>query len=417
MFLQNVGYRWNSLGKVDAGAIFRASAVTSAMALRRQQVKLDGPKLLDPQLYFLDMGIGPAKYKELLATLATYPWFGMTTPEHDSEEMGVVEWAREILENIEEHWKDRVDPYADWPQTVTSCVQFQVAFAVDAVLLPARLITDAEALDDYIGEVDEAIDAASSLTDLPLYASVVIDEAVLRLAGPAKSAFIEAVVDAISARREQLHGAYLAVAMAPPIHDRFTHPRTVGAILRLCKLFAKAEVPVTVNYAESLGLACLAFGAEAYGTGYATKERRLAVGDHVKRGGGFALPKFYSKNLILDLRPEDDLERFQKGELALINSDKTPTSEPLLNALQAGTKSGAVVPWRQTKNNVTAAELHYLQLHRREGTRAATVAAGAKWLASAQQGWDLLVKKYNESLTCDGSHVPIWRAAFDSIAK
>jgi len=136
-----------------------------------------------------------------------------------------------------------------------------------------------------------------------------------------------------------------------------------------------------VNYAESLGLACLAFGAEAYGTGYATKERRLAVSDHVKRGGGFALPKFYSKNVILDLRPEDDLERFQKAELALLNSDKTPASEPLLNALKAGKKTGVVVPWRQAKNNVAAAELHYLQLHRREGTKAATVAAGAKWLS------------------------------------
>lgn len=417
MFLQNLGYRWHSLGKVDAGTIFRAGSLTSAMAMRRGK-DAQSELLFDPQLYFLDMHVGPEKHKELLAKLATYPWFGMNAPKHDSGEIGVVKWAKDILKNIHNLWKKRADPHADWASTVKACVEFQRTFGVTTIILPSGLLTTVDAVDDFMADLDDAIASATSTTELPLYASVVIDESVVRLSDPASGTFIEALVDAISAR-EGLSGVYLAIAMAAPIQERFTHKRTVGALLRLCKLFANSNIQVVVNFAESLGLVCLALGARAYGTGYSTKDRRLFLGDYIKRRGGAALPKFFSKNLILDLRPEADMERLQKaGLLSMVKEDETPASASLFKVLGAGKKSSTVFDWQQEPNRTKAAELHYLQLHHREGAGSATVSETLQWLKDAEAAWAVLEDKFkNKPLTCEGAHIGVWRDRFEACLK
>jgi hypothetical protein len=418
MFLQNIGYFWGSLGGAKGGAAFRASGLMLEEALRRDREHSPAEVLFDPQLYLLDMDLSPEKHSGLLTKLASYPWFGMSPPSFDSDEQGVKKWAKQIKTNIKKHWKQRSAPRDDWAKTVKGSVQFQSKFGVTTVLLPTLMLTSSRGVEPYLDELDEAIDVAKELTELPLFASLVIDESVLRATVPEKSEVIDALADGISAR-ESLSGVYLAISMGSSPQERLANPRVVGGLFRLCQLLSGAGLKVIVNFAESLGLVCLTLGAAAYASGYSVKDRRLAIGDFVERSGGAPYPKFFSRSLLLDLRPEDGLERLAAGGfLGLVASDRTQASSPLLKALAAGKKSSAVAGWEDRRANTEEAQKHYLQLHELAAAKKRTIVEVQKWLSEAEQHWASISHTFRTSpLSCDGTHITVWRQAFEAATK
>lgn len=418
MFFQNLGYSWSSETGAGDGLVLRASGQDIEAALRREQ---PGEKtLFDPQLYFLGFDISTEEHPDLIAKLATYRWFGIGSPAYDSEEGTRREWAAGIKGKLAKYWAKRVDPTSDWGATVREAVGFQVRFGTRAIILPATLIADPET--DLAGDLqrlDEAVEVARGMTDLPLYASVPIEEGAVKHRDPRSNSLVEALADAISAR-EGVAGTYVALAQASMPKDRITNRKVVAALLQLCKKLGRdAGGKVIVNFVEGLGALCVAAGATGYATGYKQKSRRLSPVDYKTRKGGSPFPKFHSATLFLDFYPERDLERLRDQKLLrYLAKDKTPAASPLLGALRAGAGSSTVAPWEERKGNTSAAESHYAQVHAGYRSRIPTLEEALTWIQEAEAAWLYLEERFKEDPleAADGAHLAPWRAAMEELA-
>lgn len=418
MFIQNLGYSWSSEAGAGNAVLLRASGQDIEAALRRDQPLED--VLFDPQLYFLDLEVSPEKHPDLITKLATYPWFGIGAPGYDSDEGTRRDWAAGINEQVGKYWGKRDDPTNDWPETVRAAVEFQVRFQARAVILPATLIADPET--DLAGDLqrlDEAVDVARKMTDLPLYASVPLEEGAIKHRDARANSLVEALADAISAR-EQLAGAYVPLAQLSMPKDRITNRKVVSALLQLSrKLGREAGLKVIMNFIDGLGALCVAAGATAYGTGYKQKSRRLSPVDYKTRKGGSPLPKFHSLSLFLDFYPERDLERLRDQKLLrYIARDKTPAAAPLLAALRAGANTNTVAPWEERKGNTPAAESHYAQVHGSYKSRVASFEDALTWVQEAEAAWLYLQERFKEDPldAAEGAHLAPWRAAMEELA-
>jgi hypothetical protein len=418
MFIQNLGYSWNSEAGAGSAVMLRASGQDVEAALRREQPPEN--VLFDPQLYFLDLDISPDEHPDLIAKLATYPWFGIDAPEYESDEGTRRDWAAGIKGKVDKYWGKREDPTSDWAATVRDAVEFQVRLGTRAIVLPATLIADPET--DLAGDLrrlDDAVEVARDITDVPLYASVPIEEGAVKHRDPRANSLVEALADAISAR-DGLAGAYVPLAQLSMPKDRITNRKVVSALLQLSrKLGRDAGLKVIMNFVDGLGALCVAAGATAYGTGYKQKSRRLSPIDYKTRKGGSPLPKFHSLSLFLDFYPERDLERLRDQKLLrYVVEDKTAAAAPLLAALRAGAKTSTVAPWEERKGNTPAAESHYAQVHGSYKSRFESFDDAVAWVQEAEAAWLYLQERFKEDPldATEGAHLAPWRAAMEELA-
>lgn len=406
MYFENVDSQWGFLKKIPVGgAIFRPSSQDYETSSSRSK-EFDGEILFDPQLYlldFLEFPDFPNDFSGLLRKLSTYPWFGMESGES---------------EDIKEKWNSRNNPLENWEDTVRKCIRYQIRFECDKIIIPATAISDPESnLEDDFTRLDSAIDIASSLTKLPLLASVPFQDTAIRHQDPNNTDLIEAIADGISAR-DNIVGAYVLLSFLNASEERICDQRIAASLLALSKMLSQnAGMIVIVNYLESFGLIAQAFGAYGYGSGYRRKSKRLSLNDLKDSGGGPASPKFHSLALAMDFYPIIELERIRDIHLAkYFADDKTPSSTPLLDQLNSGGLVNAIADWAESPNNVGAARIHYSELHTKFASKSWTPEQALDWMQSAETNWLYLRNRFEEEpLESNGSHISPWRSAIESV--
>lgn len=418
MYFENIGHDWNFLRKIPVGgAIFKPSTQDYVSSLNRDKNFVE-EILFDPQLYLLNFPIIPNNFSRLLCNLSTYPWFGMEVSKFDSTSCNIRTWTKSIRAGIENIWDSRNSPLKNWKDTVTKCVQYQIKFGCSKIIIPATAISDPESnLKKDFARLDSAIDIASSLTELPLLASIPFQDTAIRHRGPNDSDLIEAIADGISAR-DNIAGAYVLLSFLNASEERIHNQRIAASLLALCKALSQnAEMIVIVNYLESFGLVAQAFGAYGYGSGYRRKSKRFSFNDLKDSGGGAASPKFHSLALTMDFYPETELERIRKIHLIkYFADDKTPSSTPLLDQLNSGGPVNAIADWAESPNNVSAARVHYSELHTKFASKSWTPEQALDWIQSAEVTWLYLRNRFEENpLESNGSHISHWRSAIESI--
>lgn len=415
MFYYNVGYQSSMLQSVPVeGVILRASAQTSGH-LEERDYALPSSVLFDPQLYWLDLPLDPTANQPLIARLSSYPWFGIPAEARDGAP--ITAWFGRLKEAAESNWANRTDPRQSWDQAVAAAVQTQLGVGVTKVILPSFLISNPhDDLDQYFALQNAAVKKAREVTDLPLLATIALNDRAVYHDDPSESLLLDALADGVSAA-EDLDGAYVIVAAESMSRERHVTKNVVGSVLWLSKaLGGDVGQDVIVNFVECLGLAACAFGASGYGSGYSRKSKRLCLDDY-GQGGGPGYPSFHSLNYVLDLRPERDLERIRDLRLLpRLAGDRTTTSAPLLDALDQGGNARDVVEWAENPNNLTRAREHYARRHANGAHHGADPESALDWLQSAEENWVYLLNRTEEDpLQCDGTHLASWRAAVEMI--
>jgi hypothetical protein len=380
-------------------------------------------RLLDPQMYLAELNA--ASCRKPCARLASYGWFPLTG-EHafDSSEEKPSEWLRTLSQNIETAWEARLPAQGqERDDAIRQCLLLQHQLRVEAFILPAPLTQDLDS--DYSEEL-EWLESGVSLgqeiaPDVPVFATIALSDVVLRGPDPWSNPLLNIVLDQVTARG--VAGAYVVPVMSSEDSYYFTHPHTVGALLRLCNgLKAGGVQRLIVSFAGTAGLLCLAAGADAWVTGWFKSQRRMRLSDF-EREQGRVVPAYYSHPLGGEFHMDTDLDRaVESGFLDRI-ADVTPESEGLLRALRAGRHVRSVPAWRHQPGNRKASIDHFLTVSARETALRTRLsdddlrAMTAAWLEaayglSADLQW---IGPFNPRTAMN--HQFGWRGAFERFSK
>lgn len=424
MYYTNLAYRWRVGYPLGHGVCVSAWGVNSHRALTRDSlssVDQRQPKLFDPQLYLREL-IYP-DCDNAVRRLSTYEWINPHARPYDSSST-LSQWEQSVV--------DAVDP---WPVPLATdpgeiaplcdaCIQFQTEFGVDQIILPSPLISDPQSdLSVEMRWLDCGVAAVPKDCRLPLLATIAISDSCLVHRAPPENDLLHAIADQVTAERG-IDGVYVVVEQSEASGPPFIRDQKVAwSLLWLSHVIGgKLGLRVVVNYADVFGLACLACGATSFVSGPTTKSRRLCFADFQSRGGGGALPKFYSHALIMDLLPSRDIEmKLMHRRLGrYIYGDITPASGPLLAALRNGIPTDLVPDWREQVNNTSASSSHYQE---RVMSAAEEIAAEADpvstcltWLQDAERDAGYLATRCEDDpLSPDHRHIASWRSALESL--
>lgn len=420
MFLLNVGYKWTNHDRVD-GVVINASGVHKAQATRRNLSVTPECLLFDPQLYLSSLDF--EKCNNTCARLSTYPWFGGSEHEFDSQLQTQKEW-------FDGHKNSMAWPYTlpnakkDIQDSVRSCFDFQVGLGVTHLIIPTPLVEDSD--DEFALQLNW-IDAALELkSEYPynMLATVAFTDSIVLHQNPLDNKVIQAIIDNLSARVE-LDGIYVLPVQSGNSSIRINHKRVAETLLYISHIVgAQNEKIVIINFADAFGYACLAVGATGFAGGYTNKTRRMNLDDFLEDGGGGAYPRFYSHTLLLELLTDRDLSKLRDGKLLrLLRGDRTEASEDLLNALNDGLSASDVPLWRESLNNVTTATVHKIERLVRASNELSTTDPSdmqarfdhiLEWLQSAEANHLLIQSRFSSApLEDDGRHIAVWTRAFE----
>ena len=355
MFFLNRGYKW-MYGEQVQGVALLASANGYEKLIRRTHP--DCQRLLfDPQLYLSSLDAD--NRTKTCARLASHPWFGIEGPEFDSGQRKLKEWENEMREVVPDIWSGQ--PPSSIDEASVSAIEFQLSLSCSDVIIPTPLIVEREDEATALAAwLDAGIDAAADLEiGEPLLATVALQDIVLNEAVFDEAGFLDAVVDQVTSR-EEIDGVYLLVA-----HTTQSHPFKLGenvarAYLHLASAFAAAGKDCITNFADTFGLVCMAEGATGFASGQSQSLRRLSLDGFRDRGGGVAVPQFYSHRCAAEFSSETDLSKIQEVGLLRRVADETPFSQALMRRLRAGGAAGELPAWAESRNNLTAAQKHFL---------------------------------------------------------
>jgi hypothetical protein len=346
-------------------------------------------RMLDPQVYLSELNA--ASCRTACANLASYGWFPLTREfPFDSSAQKQSEWRRAVADTIETAWTSKV-PNGDAAidDCIRRCLTVQLQLGVEALILPCPLTQDINSSFDVELEWVERGRAMSQAIapDMPALASLAISDVALRGPEPSANALLDIILDQLTARG--IEGLYLVPIMASEDSYYFTHPNTVGALLRLCNSLKAGGVRrILVSFAGTAGLVCLAAGADGWTTGWYRSQRRMRLSDF-EREEGRVVPAYYSHPTGGEFHMESDLDHVAAAGFLDRIEDTTAASEGLLRALKEGRSSNTVPEWRYSLGNKTASIEHFLIACARE-----TAALGAlgdaemqvsvqRWLAAA----------------------------------
>ena len=187
------------------------------------------------------------------------------------------------------------------------------------------------------------------------------------------------------------------------------------------------EKTVVINFADVFGLVCMAAGASAFGSGYTTKERRLSFDDFIQRGGGMALPRYYSNTLIGDFYSERDINKIVKLKLLrYITGDiKTTHSRSLMDALSRKIKISTVQAWKETRSNTATAARHRVDCLVEQANVLGAIdnfenrlTEMFAWIQEAESKMEYLKSRLKDDpLNEDGRHLSVWRKAIEEFSE
>lgn len=425
MFLINLAYKWGSFEDADPhGAILLCSGL-SIEDIRHRDLSDRGVdfKLIDPQLYL--SGLTPGASRIRCSRLVTYPWFCDDPPCYDTDTMNRRVWPDLGPDELANKWQELPTDATAIARRAQACIDYQLEQAVSALILPAPLCTDPTA--GFAAQLDWLRSGASAAAgaQVPVLATVALAESCLAERDPMDNDLLETIADNITAM-PGIDGAYLVIDRTGSQHWRIRSLNTsVSLLLLVAEIGASEGAQVVVNFADSLGFACLGLGATAFASDYAVTARTLDRNSMVDDGYGVALPRVYGHGTVADYYPQRDLfNRVRPRRLLhLFESERTPFSDDLFDALDAGRSPELLPQWAETANNTAQARLHYVR-------RIAAATAGLpddadqrreqvfRWLQDAERDAGYIATRCREdALEADSEHVPVWRQAYESVME
>lgn len=425
MLYMNLGFQWTMPNVAGIGACVSAQGVHYPLVLDRAKENLPASRnrIFDPQMYMRELDFDDNE--AIAKRLATYPWINPEVPDYDGSQ-SVTSWTEEISAEVKESWPPLLpDPTTDFEESrsiLNAAMELQMRFGVHALIIPSPLIRSVET--DFSLEaawIDRGLEVLPQQNDRPVFATLAISDICFQDHGHNTLEFLETLTDQISAR-SQLAGVYIVLEQyvaGPSTYIIDSH--VAWSLLNLCHDFSKkANFGVFVNFTDVFGLTCLAAGANAFCSGPTTKGRRLCFADYLQRGGGGALPRFYSHSLIQDLLPERDVENkiTEHRLLRLLHDDESGQSEVLFEALRTGQEVKLVGEWQERINNTQSSNAQYMEVVARATSDLLAeedkITAVLNWLQDAERNSSYLSDRFDtDPLRSDSRHIRAWRSAFE----
>jgi hypothetical protein len=403
-----------------AGGLILPSGIARP-TLERRNLEKQYPhlrrRLLDPQLYLA--GLNVARSEKACANLASYGWFLGTVPAYDSGEQNRKDWSVAARASVRQSWSGTVPSTSmDIEETVRLCVLVQQQLGCEGIILPSPLTTDpTTSYERELEWLEAGLEIGSrTAPGLARIASVAISDTGLRGIEPQNNALIDVIIDQVTAREPE--GVYVVIEQSNDDGYYFTHPNTVGSLLRLVHGMKVGGVTrVIVSFAGTAGILALAVGAQTWSTGWYRGERRLRLTDF-EQGEGRAYPAYYSHSLAGEFHMDSDLDRVvARGFLERI-VDETAGSEGLVRALRSGRRTSDVADWRYAQSNVRTAIEHFEAACTRE-TAVLAELSDAQCLEYAQRWLDVADRLASDLYSIGGfsprtaiNHQRSWREAF-----
>ena len=377
-------------------------------------------RLFDPQLYYA--GLDPAESREYCATLASYPWFGVSgLAEYHSSTQIQAEWRKDALERINDVWTSA--PPTDVnviAGAVRDCIEFQRRLGCWAIILPSPLTSNPGS--DYAMELtwlDSALDYIRSKEQLnaPVFATIAITDTCVRNIDPHDNRLLGVILDTVSARK--IDGVYIVLEQGSETSEERNcgNTRALRSILHMVYLFAKdCHLRVGVNFLGPFGLVCEAVGAEWWASGWYKSMYRLRLADKI--GTGRAFPSYWSYSTAADIHLDYDFDKITATGLLNRIADKTSASSVLLAAADRSIPVRNVPSWEYRQSNVEAAQEHFLlSAINAERTHAkysgvARLNFVGKWLEQAMKNANDVGRVLGLGAKTKMQHVQAWRDAF-----
>lgn len=426
MFYLNLGYKWHYEGmkKPGTGAVILASG-NAAHRLHPSRIPGDlGALLLDPQLYLA--GLDSGRCAPTCARLATHKWFGVDgLPDLQPGEAGSRAKLRNIEASIGAHWPAQVpldSNEIDASALLALLAQHELGCSM--LLAPSPLVGPGPShLSTFDAWLESGIGAWRDLdAGQPLLATIAILDTALDEAAFGPTGLLESVVDLVSAR-EELGGAYVVIAQTTARHPFESQSAVVAAYLRLCKRLRECGVGIVVtNFCDLIGISCLALGATSSASGPSQSVRRLALAGFEDREGGGPLPAVYCHSSAAEFLTEDDIDAWKSKRFLRRVFDRTKYSESLYAAIAAGRPVASLPDWVQSKNNVTAAQHHYVERISTEVVRLSELPEKRRleqvedWLETADQNQLYLEERLNVEVKGTKAPVVEWSRLLENEA-
>ncbi len=351
--------------EVVSGGIIAASGMPRMQLIKRQRNLVKSyphlaHRMFDPQMYLAKI---PQTSKSVLK-LATYPWFGVTNQPFHSSQHTVPEWVAANEAQLKGSWTCAVPTQdADIRQAVMSCIDFQLKFGVEGVILPSPLTN---VMSGQYELETKFLDAAEELckqlsVKVPVYATVAFSDQLVRGTDPIKNPLLSTITAQIAAR-SFIQGAYIVIEQSNSSGHCYNCEEGCLSLLMLADDLSRgAKKRVICNYAGMFGALGMAAGISIWGSGHYRSQRRFSLTDQEQEEGR-AYPRLYSHGTFGDIGVENNAAIIYSGPLRNQVLNKTPDSDPLLAAFAAGKSVDSVPAWRYVQGNVSAAAGHYLQL-------------------------------------------------------
>lgn len=391
-FFASTRYAMKVVAEHIDGALIFASGIPRHELERRKFVKYPhmSRRLLDPQLYLTGLDI--ARAAKTCTILSSYGWFDGQAHTYDSAKEKQADWRKLAPERVKQTWTGTLPTDAKGIEDrVRLCVEVQQRLGCEAFILPSPLVvTDDSQLTGLLSWLEAGLEIAGRAgPGVPRLATVALSDTVVRGVDPWSSAFLDTLLDQVSARG--FEGVYIVIEQASHDHHFESNVNTLGTLVRLVRDFRRAGVErVVVPIAGVAGMLGVSFGAEAWSAGWYRGERRVRLPDFEDSDEPrHALPTYYSHRLAGDIHLKTDLDNIVAAGLLEVVADETDASAGLLTALRAGQVVSVVPEWRPTRSNVAAAKEHFVRALVRETLAMKTlpvgqrVDAGKRWLDDA----------------------------------
>jgi hypothetical protein len=408
----------------DGGLIFAAGLPLHSLERRKLAAHPHLRRhLLDPQVYL--SGLNVARSADACTKLASYGWFDAKAAVFDSAKQKQSEWTESVRQDVSRTWSGRVptEPAAI-EDRLRICIEVQQRLGCEAIILPAPLAT--ESTRDFSAELvwlDLGLELAARIAPgVPRIATVALSDVCVRGVDPWTSAFLDTVLDQVTARAPE--GAYLIIEQASHVDQYESHGNTLGALLRLVRDCRAGGVQrVVVPFAGVAGLLAAAVGAETWSTGWYRGQRRLRLSDfedsdEIRR----AAPTFYAHPLAGEVHLKTDLDTIVAAKLLDRVADKTEASDGLLRALRQGQVVASVPDWAPRPGNVSAAREHFARVLIRETATLRAIDpskrldAAKTWLDNAIAVAAAVSAKGEFNVRTTLGHQRAWRQALEGVS-
>ncbi|MDU1031898.1 hypothetical protein [Clostridium sp.] len=414
MYLLNRGYytKINDELSID-GVVFSPSQLERPKIERRDK-KYNKIRLFDPQLYF-PIESKP-NFKKTFTKLATYPWYNPEVEEFNSKEMKITDFLKNLSNNNSIDNVTYPTSEEDMARRIQSCIEFQLDLGCSHIILPTPLICDIE--DGYTEQlrwINTGIKLINGINK-PILVSVAFTKDVITQREFDQNTLLSIILDNLTSFTN-IDGFY--ITFETNTENQICDENIITAILEFSYILGNLNnKEVFLNYVDLAGFLGLAVGCTAFASGYYAKEKLFnfeQYNDEPKFGT--PLPRLLSYTLIGDLLSERDLTKLRNlNALHLIKNDITKFSTALYNTLEQGQDVSMLDDWKESKNNISTAQLHRSELLAKASKNISTMNTTEKlkytlnWLTNA----DFYVNQINtllgyNKLSENFNHIGIWK--------